>query len=207
MAKVGRMVKELMLTELTTELSQCPNFVVTKVNRLRASEADALRHKLFASNAKFILVQRRLGRRVIEGLKIPGIAELLDGSVGLVLPSDDVLPVAKLIVEFIKTHEDQLSVRGAVVDGQLLEKSRVELLASLPSKPVLLAHVVATIESPIADVILTLERLIGDLAWLAEQAAAKKPAEAAPADAAPAASSQSESSAGGAAPATPTTSP
>ena len=107
-----------------------------------------------------------------------GLKELLEGSIGLVLSGDDVLQTAKLIVEFRKTHEEQLSVRGAVIDGQLLDQSRVEQLAQLPPKPVLLAQVVATIESPIADLIFTIERLIGDIAWIAEQAVAKKPAEA-----------------------------
>lgn len=184
MARVGRMVKESMVKTLETELAERPSFFVTRVNRLTAVEADGLRQKLYASKAKLIVMQRKLGQRVLEPLKIPGLADLLEGSVGLVLPSEDVLPAAKLIVDFIKTHEDQLAVRGGVVDGQLLDKSHVEQLASLSPKPMLLAQVVATIESPLADVIFTLERLIGDLAWLAEQAAATRPAEAKPAAAA-----------------------
>ena len=173
MANVGRMVKESIVKELSTHLSGRPSFFVTAMNRLPAVEADALRQKLFASKAKLIVVQRKLGQRVVQPLNITGLAELFEGSVGLVLPSEDVLPTAKAIVDFIKTHEDQLAVRGGVMDGQLLDKARVEQLASLPPKPVLLAQVVATIEAPITDVILTLERLIGDIAWLAEQAAAR----------------------------------
>ena len=175
MPRVGRMVKESILQEIATELSKHPNFFVTRVNRLSASDADALRQKLHASKAKFLLVQRRLGLRAITGLKIPGVDELFEGSVGLVLPSEDVLPIAKTIVEFIKGHEDQLAVRGGILDGAFLDRSRVEQLASLPPKPVLLAQVVFTIESPLSDVILTIEQLIGDVAWLAEQAAISKP--------------------------------
>ena len=176
MASVGRMVKESMVEELSTELSKYPDFFVTTVNRLPASEADLFRRKLSVSQARLVVIKRRLGRRAIESLKLSGLAELLEGSVGLVLPGEDVLPIAKLIVEFIRTHEEQVAVRGAVIDGQVLDKSRVEQLANLPPKPVLLAQVVVTIESPLADVIFTLERLIGDVAWLAEQVAAKKPA-------------------------------
>lgn len=189
MANIGRMVKESIVSELSTKLAERPSFLVTAVNRLPAAEADALRQKLFASKAKLIVVQRKLGQRVIQPLNIAGLASLFEGSVGLVLPGEDVLPIAKTIVEFIKTHENQLAVRGGVLDGQLLDQARVEQLASLPPKPVLLAQLVATIESPIADVIVTLERLIGDIAELAEQAATKKPAEV-PA-AAPAAASES----------------
>ncbi len=174
MANVGRMVKESIAEQLATQLGECSNVFVTRVNRLSAPAADHLRQKLFASKARLLVVKRRIGQRTIEQLKIAGLGELLEGSVGLILSAGDVLPTAKLLVEFIKTHEEQLTVCGALIDGQLLDKRRVEQLASLPPRPILLAHVVATIESPIADVIFTIERLIGDLAWLAEQAATKK---------------------------------
>jgi large subunit ribosomal protein L10 len=175
MASVGRMVKASIVEELSAALSKQPNFFVTAITRLPASETDAFRRKLSTSQAHLMMISRRLGRRAVGPLNLSGLQELLEGSVGLVLAGDDVLPTAKLIVEFRKAHEEQLSVRGAVIDGQLLDTSAVEALASLPARPVLLAQVVATIESPIAEVILTLERLIGDLAWLAEQLATRKP--------------------------------
>ena len=180
MANIGRMVKESLVEEFASTLAERPNFFVTALSRLPAAEADAFRQKLSSSQARLVMVKRRLGRRAIEPLKLSGLAELLEGSVAFVLSDGDVLPTAKLIVDFVKTHEERVVVRGAVIDGQLLDKARVEQLASLPPKPVLLAHVVFTIESPMSDVIFTIEQLIGELAWVTEQAAAKKPAEPAP---------------------------
>ena len=176
MAKVGRMVKEGSVQEITAQLSERPNFFIAGINRLTAPNADLLRRQLFGSKARLLVVKRKLGRRAVQGLTLTGLQELLEGSIGLVLAEADLLATAKLLVEFRKTHEEQLTVRGAVIDGQLLDAGRVEQLAQLPPKPVLLAQIVATIEAPIADVIFTLERLIGDIAWLAEQAAAMKPA-------------------------------
>ena len=172
MAQVGRMVKEASIQEFSVRLSERPNFFVTAVNRLPAAETDNLRQKLHASHSRLVVIKRSLGLRALEQLKIPGLENLLDGSVGFVLSGEDILQTAKLIVEFHKKHEEQLTVRGAVIDGQLLDTSRVEELAQLPPKPMLLAQVVATIESPIIDVIFTLERLIGDLSWVVEQVAA-----------------------------------
>ena len=178
MANVGRMVKEASVEELSARFAERTNVFVTTVNRLPAADADTLRRQLFASQARLVVVKRRLGQRAIERLKLPGLSDLLEGTVGFVFSGEDPLATAKLIVDFRKAHEERLTVRGALIDGQLLDTARVEALAQLPPKPVLLAQVVATIESPLADVIFTLERLIGDIAWLAEQAAAKAPAPA-----------------------------
>ena len=175
MAKVGRMVKESTVKELAARLSEQPNLLVTTVNRLPAPEADRLRQQLHGFHARLLVVKRTLGRRAIEDLKLSGVTELLEGTVGLVLPGEDVLRAAKVIVDFIKTHEEQLAVRGALIDGELLDQQRVEQLASLPPRPVLLAQLVWTIESPISQLIFTVEQLIGDLIWAADQAATKKP--------------------------------
>ena len=179
MAKVGRLVKETAVKELSDRLSQRPDFLVASVNRLTAGEADNLRQKLFASQARLVMIKRTLGKRMLDQRNLAAVTELFEGSVGIVLPGEEILPAAKILVDFIKTREEKLAVRGGFIDGMLLDKTRVEQLASLPPKPVLLAQVLATIEAPIADVIFTLERLIGDLIWAADQAAEKKPLPAA----------------------------
>lgn len=176
MAKVGRLVKETMVSELSTQLGDQPSFFVARIDRLKSAEADMLRQKLFGSQASLIMIKRRLGRRAAEQLNIPGLMELFEGSVGVIIPGEDVLPAAKIIVDFIKTHAEQLSVRGGYIEGAVLDQKRVEHLASLPSKPVLLAQVLGMIEAPLADVIFTIERLVGDVMWAVEQAATQEPA-------------------------------
>lgn len=165
---VGRMVKESSVEELSRRLAERPDFLITTVNRLPADQASVLRQTLHASRARLIVINRRLGQRALKPLSIAGLPELLEGSVGLVV-SGEILLTAKQIVEFRKTHEDQLAVRGAVIEGQLYDTARVDALAQLPPRPVLLAQVAAAIESPIADVVYTIERLIGDVAWAVEQ--------------------------------------
>lgn len=175
MAKVGRMVKEVSVEEVASALAEQPNFFITTINRLTAPDSDLLRLKLHASKARLVMIKRRLGQRAMTGFNMPGLADRLEGSVGFVITQDDVLQVAKVLTDFRKTREEQLFVRGALIEGQLLDEARVQELAQLPSKPVLLAQVLATIEAPLADVIFTLERLIGDIAFAVEQLAEKKP--------------------------------
>lgn len=184
MASVGRAVKASMIETLGEHMTERPNLFVTTVNRLSAPEADQLRQKLHASKARLVMIKRRLGQRAVEPLKMAGLRELLEGSIGFVLGGGEALPLAKLLVDFQKTHEEHLVIRGALIDGQLLDQRHVEQLAALPPKPALLTQVVFTIESPLADVIFTIERLIGDLMWNVEQIAAAKPAAAPPAESA-----------------------
>ena len=173
MANVGRMLKESMVEELAKQLSERPNVFVTGVSRLTASDANALRAKLHGARARLVMVKRRIGQRTLERLSLSGISGLLEGSVAFVLTAEDGLPIAKELVEFTKAHENQLAVRGAWIDGQLLDGGRVKALAELPPRPTLLAQVVGTVELPLAHLIGTIEQLIGEVAWALEQIATK----------------------------------
>jgi large subunit ribosomal protein L10 len=175
-----------MVAELQQALTDRSHIFVASVSGLRAAETDSFRQKLHAFEARLLMVKRTLARRTIDGLDHAGLAEALEGSVGLILARGDALATAKLLFDFRKSREAQLSLRAAVVDGQFLDAARVEQFAKLPPKPQLLAELVNAIESPIVDVVSTIERLIGDLMYAIEQLGNQRPA-AAPAGATPAA--------------------
>lgn len=178
MAKIGQIVKQGMIDELAKELQERPNVFVTQINKLTAADAGDLRKKLHASQARMIVVKRRLGLRTLEQLKLTQLGELLDGSIGLILSAEDPSPIAKDIYDFMKEHEGQLTLRGGLIEGELLDQKRVETIAKLPAKPQLLAEVAGTLEAPLQDVLSTIERLLGDLAYAIEQLSKQKPAEA-----------------------------
>lgn len=186
MAKVGRLVKDQMVQELTSALGERPNFFVTSIGRLDAVEADGLRKKLRSMRSRLIMVKRTLGVRGLTAVKTEEPISLLEGSVGFVVPEEDVLPVAKLIVEFAKAGEEKLAVRGGWIDGQLLDQRRVEQLASLPPKPQLIAELIGVLESPMSDLVFTIEQVLRDVPWVLDEVSKSRPAAAAaPGSAAP----------------------
>lgn len=198
MAQVGRLVKELMVQELTAELRGRSNFFVASVGRLSANETDTLRKRLRASQSKMLMVKRTLGLHGFSALKLDAVGGLLGGSVALILPGEDLIPVAKLLVDFAKADQEKLSLKGGWVEGQLLDRKRLEELASLPPKPQLIAEVIFGIEGPMADLVMTLEAVLSEPVFVLEEAGKRKPAEAQPAavtpEAAPAAPSSETSS-------------
>ena len=171
MANVGRLVKELMVQELSEHLKAHPHFFVVSVGPIQAVEADTLRKRLRVLHARLVVVKRTLGLRGLSALKLNGGAPaLFTGSVALVLSGDEGGPVAKIIADFAKAHEGKLVIRGGWVEGQLLTDKRVEELASLPARPQLVAQLIGLLESPIANVVMALEGVLGELAWVLEEA-------------------------------------
>ena len=112
-------------------------------------------------------------------------ANLLTGSIALIVAHEDVVSVAKIIAETAKAGPEKLIIRGGRISGQLLNQARVQELASLPSKLQLIANLIGVLESPISDLIFVLEQTPSDLVFTIEEASKKAPA--APAAGAPAA--------------------
>ncbi|MBI3324979.1 MAG: 50S ribosomal protein L10 [Candidatus Omnitrophica bacterium] len=177
MAKVGRLVKETMVQELTAQLRDRPGFFVASVGRLTAVDSDTLRKRLRSTRSTMLVVKRALGRQGIAALKLDGLDELLSGSVALILPGEELAPVAKLLVDFAKADQEKLSLKGGWVEGQLLDQKRLEELAGLPPKPQLAAQLIFAIEAPLADLVMTLEVSLSELVFVLEEAAKRKPSE------------------------------
>lgn len=178
MAKVGRRLKELMLEELTTVLKARQTFFIASTGPLRATETDTLRKRLQGVQARMLVVKRTIGARGLSAMKFDGADALLSGAVALVLPGEDIIPAAKLLVDFAKENQEKLKVRGGWVDGQLLDQTRILEFANLPARPQLMAHLVGVLEAPMSDLVMTLEGAISELAFVLEEAGKKKPAEA-----------------------------
>ena len=190
MAKVGRLVNELIVQELTAALKERPTFFVASVGRLTATDADTLRKRLRGSQSRLVMIKRRLGLQSLSALKLDGANDLFTGSIALVLPGEDMVPAAKLLWDTAKADEEKLLVRGGLVEGQVLDKKGVEHVANLPSKPQLIAQLIGVIESPIANVIMTMESVLSELAYIIDEASKSRPATSTTtADTAPAQSS------------------
>ncbi len=91
----------------------------------------------------------------------------------LVLTEEDAGPAAKILAQFAKSKEGKLAVRGGWVEGRLLNAAGMDELASLPPKLQLLAQLIGTLESPITELIFTIEGVCSDVVWVLEEASKK----------------------------------
>ena len=172
MAKIGRMVKEHMVAELSEALKGSTSLLIASMGPMKSVETDLLRKRLRGSNARMVIAKRTLGARSIGVVSADdGLATLLSGAVAFVIPGEDIVKTAKIVVDFAKANEGKLAVRGGWMEGQLLSSKHVEAIASLPPKPQLIAEVIGALEAPFASLIWTLEHHLSDVAWVVEEAA------------------------------------
>ncbi|MDR1104341.1 MAG: 50S ribosomal protein L10, partial [Endomicrobium sp.] len=66
----------------------------------------------------------------------------------LVIENGDILSPAKAVMDFAKMHE-KLKIRAGYLEGKFVDAAVVEQLSKLPSREVLIAKMLGSINAPI----------------------------------------------------------
>ena len=171
---MNREDKQRVVDELHAAWSESSAGVVAQYRGLTVAQMGNLRRQLHQANVSLQVVKNTLARRAAEGTGFKNAEELFTGPVAIAYGSDPV-GMAKAISEFAKTHQ-AFEVRGGVLDGKLIDAEGIKALASLPSREVLLAKLLGSMQSPISGFVRTLAEVpasfVRTLAAIRDQKAA-----------------------------------
>ena len=169
---------------------------------LSVKEQQDLRRALRDAGSEFKVYKMTLARLAATESGRDEMLDLLVGPTGLTFVTGDAAATAKVLRDFSKDHA-RLIVKGALVGTELLTPERVEQLAELEPREVLLAKVAGAFKAPMAAMAGLMAAMPRNLASMIKQLADSMPAEepepvAAEPEAAPAAeaSPEAETSAG-----------
>jgi large subunit ribosomal protein L10 len=121
--------------------------VLASYSGMRVSELEGLRRKLRESGAEFRIVKNTLMELALQQAGLPVPKDSFIGTTAVGFASEDVLAMAKAIVDLSRTSE-AIKVKGAVVDGVAYGTQQVQMLADLPPMPVLRALLLGVISAP-----------------------------------------------------------
>ncbi len=124
---------------------------------LSVNEMTDLRRRMRAAGVDFTVVKNTLTYLASEAAGRPQVKEIVQGPTVMAFGYDDPQDVARALSDYIRTTRSALAIRGAVLgDGKVLPPGDVTRLASLPSKPQMVATLMGQLQSP-------LQRLLGVL--------------------------------------------
>lgn len=140
--------KKALIERYKGKISEAKALFVLKPQAITPNEASELKKKLYEQDSSLNVVKNTLFKIALKdsGIQI----EIEGGENAIVFAGDDFPAVAKIIKEFIKETEKAEIQRG-FVEGQIIGVDQFNTLADLPSRDVLIAQVLSTIEAPISS--------------------------------------------------------
>ena len=147
---MNRIEKESEVAQLRQMFQDANGVFLVKYGGLSVSQLESLRGDLRKKSAVFRVAKARLMKIAAgddEGAE--ALRKNFSGQVALVFALSEVPSVAKQLVTFGKDH-NSLGLVAGYFEDTVLDASEVEGLASIPSRPELLAQVAGVLQAPIA---------------------------------------------------------
>ncbi len=150
MINKNRQLKEVKVAEIKEKLEKAQAVVLAKYQGLTVEEDTLLRKNLREAGVEYKVYKNTLVTLAAKELGIEGIAEYLEGPVSIAFGYDDVTAPARILNDFAKDHK-ALELKAGIVDGELYDSAKIQQLATIPSKEVLIAKLLGSIKSPISS--------------------------------------------------------
>ena len=143
--------------QLTEQLRQSPNVIVTDFSGLNVLRMTELRRRMRAAGVHYVVVKNTLAQRALAANNISALDDHLAGPTGLVL-ADDPLVAAKVVTDFAREFEKP-TVRAGFVDGQTVDPAYVKRLGEIPPRDVLLSQIAGMLNNVMYSFVASLEAL------------------------------------------------
>jgi len=149
--------KKELVAEISAKVAQAQAIVLAEYRSLEVGEITKLRAKARGAGVYFRVLKNTLARRAVTDTPFAGLAQHMVGPLMYGMSADPVA-VAKVLNDFAKSN-DKLVIKAGAMPGEVMTAKQVASLASLPSRPELLARLMGTMQAPVAKFAQTLNEI------------------------------------------------
>lgn len=181
--------KQAIVAELVEKFKAAKSGVFVDYKGISVAADTKLRAEMRQNNVEYSVVKNTLIRFAAKEVGFDELDPILNGTTALALSMEDSILPSKLTGDFAKKNPKIYKIKAGFVDGKVVDAATIERLSELPSKDILLAIVLGTLQAPIASLARAInaiaEQKNGGAIEAAPAATEEAPAteEAAPADA------------------------
>ncbi len=141
-----RQKKEQLASQLAEILQSSQAIIVTDFNGMNMEQLVELRGKMRDAGCQFQVAKNTLIKLAAKDTPTAQLADVLVGNNALAYTTGDPAAMAKVLVDFAKTT-DKLVIKAGVLGEKILNPAQIKALASLPSRDVMLATLLGTMNA------------------------------------------------------------
>ena len=142
--------KKALVAELTERLQSSIAGIVVKYEGITVEDDTKLRKELREAGVKYTVVKNTLLSRAADNAGLAEMKEVLEGTTALATSDEDYVAAARILCKFADSH-DNFEVKTGYMDSDIIDMDKIQSLAKLPTRDVLLANVLGAFQAPIAS--------------------------------------------------------
>ncbi|CAG35844.1 50S ribosomal protein L10 [Desulfotalea psychrophila] len=135
--------KAALVSQLNDSFGRAKLSVVADYCGLKVSELQQIRIELKGCDSEIRVAKNTLLKRAADGTGTAVLADDFTGTTAVITSYSDPVGPAKVLTQFAGGHE-KFVIRSAALEGEKIGVDRLEALAKLPSREVLLGQLLST---------------------------------------------------------------
>ena len=143
-------LRQPVVAEIAELFNGAKSAVVVDYRGLTVEQDTALRKKLREADVTYKVYKNTMIRFAAKGTEFEALEPHLEGPTALAVSKSDATAPARVLAEFAKTAE-KLELKGGVVEGTYYDAKGINVIATIPSREVLLGRLLGSMQSPIAN--------------------------------------------------------
>lgn len=148
MAKVE--LKQPIVQEISENIKDAQSVVVVDYRGLTVAEDTQLRKALREAGVTYKVYKNTMIRFAAKGTAFEALEPNLEGPTALAVSKEDATAPARILAEFAK-KADKLEIKGGVVEDTYYDAKGMQVIATIPSREVLLGKLLGSMQSPITN--------------------------------------------------------
>jgi large subunit ribosomal protein L10 len=149
---LNRKEKEQVITDLSKKIEGYKAVVLTQYRGLNVEQINQLRRRLREEKVDYHIIKNTLMRLASKGTDLEKLNDYFEGPTAIAISYGDPILLAKVLSEFVKT-QPSLEIKVGLIEGRVSLPEEVKALAGMPSREVLLAQLLATIQMPASQLL------------------------------------------------------
>jgi len=141
---VDRNTKEQIVGELHEKIKDVKLAILASYMGLNVEKMTTLRNALRKNKTEFRVVKNTLLRIASVDTDFHKLEEYFKTPLTIALSYDDVVEPTKVLVDFAKKNAE-LEIKAGILEGKLLSKEQIIILAELPGREVLLGRLLSVL--------------------------------------------------------------
>lgn len=140
--------KQKVVADLAEQIKASSAGVIVNYQGITVDKDTAMRKALREAGVKYTVMKNTLTGRACEMCGYGDLKAHLEGMTAIAISGDDPIAPAKILKEYDDKIES-FKILAGYVDGEILDAAGVMELANVPSKEVMIAKIMGSIQSPI----------------------------------------------------------
>lgn len=143
------LAKQEKVAALTEAIKNSAAGVLVDYKGITVDEDTTLRKELREAGVVYTVEKNSMLRFALNNAGLEELTGVLEGTTAIALSNDDQTAPARILGKFVSEHDDKFSFKAGFIGSDIYDEAGVTALSKIPSKDVLLAQLVGSLQGPI----------------------------------------------------------